>query len=59
MSIHRHPAEDLLLDYASGAVSETDQLAMTMHLALCATCRESIDLLETAAGAFMGLGKYH
>jgi len=53
MTINRHPAEDLLLDYVSGAAAESDRISMAVHLSLCEHCRESVALLEAAAGAIM------
>lgn len=50
MTIHHHPSDELLLDYASGALGEAWSLAVATHLSLCPGCRSTIDHLE-AIGA--------
>jgi putative transcriptional regulator len=51
MNIHHHPNEELLLDYASGALGEGWSLAVATHLALCPTCRRSVAGLEALGGS--------
>ncbi|MEM7023371.1 MAG: ChrR family anti-sigma-E factor [Pseudomonadota bacterium] len=48
-----HPSEELLLEYASGAVSEPVALLVATHLALCPTCRRSLAELEAVGGALL------
>jgi putative transcriptional regulator len=53
MSIRHHISDALLLDYASGNLSEGWSLAVATHLALCPTCRRRLDAMEGAAGALL------
>lgn len=53
MSIHHHPSEELLLDYASGAGDEAVSLILATHLALCPDCRRVVADVEAAGGALM------
>jgi putative transcriptional regulator len=48
-----HPPEALLLDYASGAATEGEALLIATHLAFCATCRATADLLMGTGGALL------
>lgn len=51
MSVTHHPAEALLLDYASGALAEPMALLVATHAALCPRCRADIARFEDAGGA--------
>ena len=53
MSITHHPGDELLLDYASGALGETWSLAIAGHLALCPGCRRTVAGLEAVGGQIM------
>jgi len=53
MNIHHHPNEELLLDYASGALGEGWSLAVATHLALCSDCRRSVSTLESLGGSLL------
>jgi len=53
MSINHHPSEELLLDYASGALGEGWSLAVATHLALCPTCRRTVAGLEALGGSVL------
>ncbi|WP_165216153.1 ChrR family anti-sigma-E factor [Affinirhizobium pseudoryzae] len=53
MSIRHHISDTLLLDYASGNLSEGWSLAVATHLALCPNCRRRLDAMEGAAGALL------
>lgn len=53
MSIRHHISDALLLDYASGNLSEGWSLAVATHLALCPTCRRRLEAMEGAAGALL------
>ena len=53
MTINHHPSEELLLDYASGALSESWSLAVATHLALCPDCRRIVAGAEAVGGGFM------
>jgi putative transcriptional regulator len=48
-----HPAEDLLLEYASGTQREPVALLIATHLALCPECRARIRSLEAIGGALV------
>lgn len=52
MTIRHHLNDDLLLDYASGRLSEGWSLAVACHLAMCPECRDRLAIAEAAAGAF-------
>ncbi|MCO5732817.1 ChrR family anti-sigma-E factor [Rhizobium sp. SSA_523] len=51
MSIQHHISDELLMDYASGHLSEGWSLAVATHLALCPSCRRRLSAMEGAAGA--------
>jgi putative transcriptional regulator len=46
-----HPAEELLLDYASGASSAAEAMMIATHLACCAICRHTVRIALQAGGA--------
>ncbi|MDF1747249.1 MAG: ChrR family anti-sigma-E factor [Alphaproteobacteria bacterium] len=46
-----HLSEDLLLDYASGALDEAASLFVVSHLTLCPDCRKELMRLEAVGGA--------
>lgn len=49
--IRHHPSDDLLFDYATGALAEPSALAIAVHIALCRECREKVAGYETIGGA--------
>jgi len=51
MTISHHPPEDLLADYATGALDEPEQLVVGVHVADCARCRRFVRAVEQLAGA--------
>ncbi|MGJ4929626.1 ChrR family anti-sigma-E factor [Bradyrhizobium sp. HKCCYLS2038] len=51
MTISHHPPEDLLADYATGALDEAEQLVVGVHVAECARCRRFVRAIERLAGA--------
>lgn len=53
MTIHHHPNDELLLDYASGALREGWSLAIAAHLALCPQCRRTTSDLEALGGGML------
>lgn len=53
MNIRHHPSEELLLDYASGALAEGWSLAIATHLALCPACRRTVASLEALGGGML------
>ncbi len=50
MNISHHPAEEFLVDYASGALGQAWSLAIATHLALCPDCRKAVSRLEMIGG---------
>lgn len=61
MSVSKHPTNDMLLDYASGALSPAMCLSVSAHLHFCEECRDRYselvavggDLLDAAPAAEM------
>jgi putative transcriptional regulator len=53
MSIDHHPGAELILDYASGAMSEARALAIATHLTLCPDCRRRVAEFEGVGGYFL------
>jgi len=50
----RHPApEELLLDYATGALAQGPALAVALHVALDAAARRTVERLSAVGGALM------
>lgn len=48
-----HPAEDLLVAYASGSLPEPPALLVATHLALCPACRRLVAEYEELGGALL------
>ncbi len=53
MTIHHHPSDDLLLDYASGSLGEAWSLAIATHAAVCPVCRQSLLIMESVGGSLL------
>lgn len=53
MTVHHHPSDELLLDYATGSLHEGWSLAIATHLALCPACRKQVDGMEAIGGALL------
>lgn len=53
MTITHHASEALLLDYATGALSEAWSLAIAAHASLCSDCWASIGDMERVGGALL------
>lgn len=53
MNIRHHMSDELLLDYASGSLSESWSLAVATHMALCPSCRKRLAMMEMAGGAML------
>lgn len=51
MPISHHPPDDLLADYAVGALPEAEHLVVAVHMAGCARCRRFVHTMEMLAGA--------
>lgn len=53
MTIRHHIEDDLLLSYASGALSEGWSIAVATHLALCPHCRARLETAEAVGGQLL------
>lgn len=53
MTIDHHPSDELLLDYAAGALGEAWSLAVATHLALCPACRRKTARMEDIGGSML------
>lgn len=49
--ISKHPGDELLLDYASGALPEAVALSVACHISTCPACRRETARLESIGGA--------
>ena len=50
----RHPApEELVLDYATGALPQAPALAVALHVALDPAARQTVDRLAAVGGALI------
>jgi putative transcriptional regulator len=50
---HHHPAEEFLLQYASGEATEPFALVVASHLSRCAECRAAVAQAEAIGGALL------
>lgn len=48
-----HLTDELLVDYAAGALGEAESLVIATHLALCPACRTAVAALEDVGGALL------
>lgn len=48
-----HPHEELLMEYASGALGESHALMVATHLSFCPVCRETVRKMETFGGEML------
>ncbi|WP_367716045.1 ChrR family anti-sigma-E factor [Nitratireductor sp. GISD-1A_MAKvit] len=53
MNIKHHISDELLLDYATGSLSEGWRIAVATHLALCPSCRRRLSAMEMTGGALL------
>jgi putative transcriptional regulator len=53
MTIEHHISDELLMDYASGALEEGWSIAVATHLALCPKCRARLAVMESTGGALL------
>jgi putative transcriptional regulator len=51
--IRHHPSEELLFDYATGALREPQALAIAAHAALCPACRADVEGYEAMGGSLL------
>lgn len=51
VNVRHHPDDELLLDYASGALGEAESLVIATHMALCPICRRKVADYEAIGGA--------
>lgn len=58
MTPRHHVPEEILLDYASGTLAQPFAVLVASHLALCPSCRDELNMLESLAGNLLsGLDK--
>ena len=48
-----HPPDELLIDYAAGAVSDAEALMLDIHLGACAQCRRTARAAQVIGGALL------
>jgi len=53
MKIEHHLSEELLLDYATGALGEGWSIPVATHLALCPGCRRQLSAMEAVGGGLL------
>jgi len=53
MTPQHHPADEFLLQYASGAATEPFALVIASHLVYCAQCRAAVAQAEAIGGALL------
>lgn len=53
MKITHHISDELLFDYANGALEEGWSIAVATHLALCPSCRKRLSAMEAAGGMML------
>jgi putative transcriptional regulator len=51
MTITHHPPEDLLADFATGALDQAEHLVVAVHTSQCARCRRFVASIEHLAAA--------
>lgn len=53
MTPRHHPTDELLLGYATGALTDAVDLVIATHLTLCPRCRAEVARLEAVGGALL------
>ena len=53
MNISHYPSDELMLDYASGALSEGWALAVATHLSMCSSSSSLLRSVETVGGILL------
>ncbi len=53
MSLHHHPSEAVLADYAAGGLADGPSLVVSAHLERCPRCRADVRLYEGVGGILM------
>ena len=53
MNITHRPSDELMLDYASGALSEGWALAVATHLSMCGSSSNLLRSMETIGGILL------
>jgi len=53
MKIEHHLSEELILDYATGALGEGWSVPVATHLALCPACRQRVSAAEAVGGGLL------
>ena len=53
LHVQHHISDELLLDYATGNLTEGWSIAVATHLALCPTCRDRLSFMEHTGGQLL------
>ena len=53
MTLHHHPSDEIMLDYAAGNLGEAAGLAVASHISLCQRCRKASRILDGIGGRFL------
>lgn len=53
LDIRHHPADELLLDYAGGALPAGSRVVLATHFELCPTCQARVTALRAMGGALL------
>jgi len=53
LHVQHHISDELLLDYATGNLTEGWSIAVATHLALCPTCRNRLSFMEHTGGQLL------
>lgn len=51
--IRHHPEDELIVDFATGALGEGPALVVATHAAMCGTCRRRISRVEAVGGVLL------
>lgn len=54
--VNHHPSEDMIFDYATGALGEGLSLVVATHLTYCPGCRSTLRACEQVGGALIAVG---
>lgn len=53
MTVHHHPNDELILDYAAGGLGQAEALAVATHMTLCPRCRTLGRRLDAVGGSLL------
>ena len=55
--ITHHPADDLVVDYATGSLAEAESLLVATHASMCGECRARIASVEAIGAAMLDVAE--